>query len=129
MTPPSSAQAELWPALPCEAWKDTCTTLHLWTQIVGKVRLVQTPWLNHSWHATLYVTARGLTTSLIPHDGRAFQIDLDLIDHALLIRVSDGSERRLPLGHSVVRHPELVASAHSAARPEVQAENCPDPGR
>ena len=52
-----------WPALPLAAWKDTCETLHLWTQIVGKVRLKLTPWLNHSWHATLYVSARGLTTS------------------------------------------------------------------
>jgi len=62
-TPRNSAQAELWPALPYEDWKDTCTTLHLWTQIVGKVRLAQTPWANHSWHVTLYVTPRGLTTS------------------------------------------------------------------
>ena len=70
-TPRNSAQAELWPALPYEDWKDTCTTLHLWTQIVGKVRLAQTPWANHSWHVTLYVTPRGLTTSPIPYDGRA----------------------------------------------------------
>ena len=70
ITPRNSAQAELWPALPYEDWKDTCTTLHLWTQIVGKVRLAQTPWANHSWHVTLYVTPRGLTTSPIPYDGR-----------------------------------------------------------
>jgi hypothetical protein len=88
---------ESWPALPLDAWRDTCATLHLWTQIVGKVRLAQTPWINHSWHATLYVTARGLTTSPIPYEGQIFQIDFDFIDHALLIQTSDGAERRLAL--------------------------------
>ena len=83
-------------------------TLHLWTQIVGKVRLALTPWVNHSWHATLYVTARGLTTSLIPYGERAFQIDFDFIDHALLVRTSDGAERRLPLA------PRAVADFHDA---------------
>lgn len=96
--PPAGAQPGVWPALPYDAWRDACTTLHLWTQIAGKVRLALTPWVNHSWHATLYVTARGLTTSLIPYpDGRALQIDFDFIDHALLVRTSDGAERRLPL--------------------------------
>ena len=85
MKPSTGSQAETWPALPYQAWKDTCATLHLWTQIVGKIRLAQTPWVNHSWHVTLYVTPRGLTTSPIPYDGRAFQIDFDFIDHALLI--------------------------------------------
>jgi hypothetical protein len=92
----NTSSAEIWPALPYGAWRDTCATLHLWTQIVGKVRLAQTPWINHSWHATLYVTARGLTTLPIPYNNRAFEIDFDFIDHALLIRVSDGTER-LPL--------------------------------
>jgi Family of unknown function (DUF5996) len=67
MQPSSSSWTEVWPALPYGAWKDTCTTLHLWTQIVGKVRLAQTPWVNHSWHVTLYVTPRGLSTSGIPY--------------------------------------------------------------
>ena len=62
---PSSAHIELWPELPYEAWKDTSETLHLWTQIAGKIRLALTPWLNHSWHVPLYVTARGLSTSPI----------------------------------------------------------------
>src|SRR5881409_1312090 len=70
--------AETWPSLPLEAWSDTCATLHMWTQIVGKIRLTQSPWVNHSWHVTLYVTARGLTTSPIPHGTRMFQIDFDL---------------------------------------------------
>jgi hypothetical protein len=106
MQPPSSSQTELWPALPYENWKDSCTTLHLWTQIVGKVRLAQTPWVNHSWHVTLYVTPRGLTTSAIPYDGRAFRIDFDFIDHALLIQTSTGGERRLAL------EPRSVAEFH-----------------
>lgn len=109
MTQPSkSSGPALWPALPYDAWQDTCATLHLWTQIVGKVRLALTPWVNHSWHATLYVAARGLTTSLIPYEGRAFQIDFDFIDHALLIRTSDGPERRLPL------RPQPVCAFHDA---------------
>jgi hypothetical protein len=111
-TPRNSAQAELWPALPYEDGKDTCTTLHLWTQIVGKVRLAQTPWANHSWHVTLYVTPRGLTTSPIPYDGRAFQIDFDFINHALLIRTSDGGEKRMPLAPKPVAdfHDQLMAA-------------------
>ncbi|MGA7195714.1 DUF5996 family protein [Roseiarcus sp.] len=92
---PSNEDA--WPELPYAAWKDTCDTLHLWTQIVGKIRLAQTPWLNHSWHVTLYVTARGLTTSPIPYRERAFQIDFDFVDHVLWVRTSEGSFRRLPL--------------------------------
>ena len=83
--------ASPWPTLDYAAWKDTCATLHLWTQIVGKIRLAQTPWTNHSWHVTLYVTARGLTTSPIPDGARTFQIDFDFIDHRLLIETSDGA--------------------------------------
>jgi Family of unknown function (DUF5996) len=98
----SSAESDsLWPALPFAAWKDTCQTLHLWTQVIGKIRLSRTPWLNHSWHVTLYVTARGLTTSPIPADtstgARSFQIDFDFIDHVLWLRLSDGRFRRLML--------------------------------
>ena len=62
----TAARAEPWPSLPLEEWSDTAATLHMWMQIVGKVRLVQSPWVNHSWHVTLYVTARGLTTSPDP---------------------------------------------------------------
>ena len=86
-----------WPELPYAAWKDTCQTLHLWTQIVGKIRLARTPWLNHSWHVTLYVTARGLTTSPIPDGARTFQIDFDFVDHVLWIRTSDGHFRQVVL--------------------------------
>ncbi len=80
-----------WPPLPYDAWKDTCATLHLWTQIVGKIRLACTAWVNHSWHVTQYVTPRGLTTSAIPYGRRTFQIDMDFVDHALTISASDGA--------------------------------------
>src|SRR5258707_8974609 len=86
-----------WPELPTTAWRETCETLQLWTQIVGKIRLARTPWLNHSWHVTLYVSARGLTTSPIPDGARSFQIDFDFIDHMLWIRTSDGHFRQLVL--------------------------------
>ena len=91
-----------WPELPTAAWRETYETLHLWTQIVGKIRLARAPWLNHSWHVALYVTARGLTTSPIPDGVRTFQIDLDFVDHALRISTSDGATRQFALaGQSV----------------------------
>jgi len=86
-----------WPALPYEPWKDTLATLHLWTQIVGKVRLVRTPWINHQWHVPLYVTARGLGTSSIPAGERLFEIDFDFHRHTLDIVVSDGTSASLAL--------------------------------
>jgi hypothetical protein len=89
--------ADIWPALPFADWKETAATLHMWTQIVGKVRLALTPWVNHSWHITLYVTARGLTTSPMAHGSRSFEIEFDFVEHALLIRSSDGAQRELPL--------------------------------
>ena len=82
--PTPSHRGEFWPPLPYEEWQDTAKTLHLWTQIVGKVRLTLTPWINHSWHVTLYVTSRGLTTSPIPYGFYTFEIEFDLIDHRLL---------------------------------------------
>lgn len=91
-----------WPELPTAAWRDTAATLQLWTQIVGKIRLAKSPWLNHSWHVTLYVTARGLTTSPIPDGDRTFEIDFDFIDRALRVSTSDGAERQFALaGQSV----------------------------
>ena len=86
-----------WPELPTAAWRDTCATLQLWTQIVGKIRLAKSPWLNHSWHVALYVTPRGLTTSPVPDGPRSFQIDFDLIDHRLRISTSDGTQRGFAL--------------------------------
>ncbi len=97
MREPGAGAIERWPALPFEDWKDTAATLHMWTQIVGKVRLAQTPWINHSWHVTLYVTPRGLTTSSIPHGERTFQIDFDFLEHQLRVVTADGDSRTLPL--------------------------------
>jgi hypothetical protein len=88
---------DVWPELPYVAWKDTLETLHRWTQIVGKVRLRLTPWLNHSWHVALYVTARGLSTGPIPLNGRTLEIEFDFIDHVLWMRTSDGHFRQLVL--------------------------------
>ena len=86
-----------WPALPYEEWKDTLETLHRWTQIVGKVRLAQTPWINHSWHVPLYVTARGLTTSPVWYGSRTFEIAFDFLDHRLRIETDDGAEAQIAL--------------------------------
>jgi len=88
---------ELWPALPLEPWRDTYQTLHLWSQIVGKIRMEQTPWINHAWHVPLYVSARGLTTTLISYGARAFEIEFDFLDHRLDIRTSDGQRRSFSL--------------------------------
>ena len=92
-----SQPAAAWPELPYAAWKDTSTTLHLWTQIVGKVRLKLTPWLNHSWHVTLHVTARGLSTGPMPADGRELEIEFDFLDHVLWLRTTDGHFRQIML--------------------------------
>jgi hypothetical protein len=86
-----------WPPLPLSEWADTCDTLHLWTQVVGKVRLVLTPLVNHWWNVPLYVTSRGLSTSSIPHGVRTFEILFDFVDHQLRIETSDGATERIPL--------------------------------
>jgi hypothetical protein len=86
-----------WPGLPLEAWQDTYDTLHMWTQIVGKIRMTLTPLVNHWWNVTLYVTSRGLTTSPIPYRERSFEIQFDFIDHKLLIETSDGAVRSMAL--------------------------------
>jgi hypothetical protein len=97
-----------WPELPTAAWRDTYATLHLWTQIVGKIRLTKAPWLNHSWQVALYVTPRGLTTSPVPDGSRTFQVDFDFIDHVLQISTSDGAKRQFALAG------QSVASFHAA---------------
>src|SRR4051812_13713726 len=86
-----------WPPLAFAEWQETAMTLHMWTQIVGKIRLTLSPWINHSWHVTLYVTSRGLTTSPIPHGTSTFEIRFDFIDHELRILKSDGAARVLKL--------------------------------
>lgn len=110
MTKPHD-HASILPPLPYEEWKETCTTLHMWTQIVGKVRLALAPLENHWWNVTMYVTSRGLTTSLMPHGQRGLQIDFDFIDHVLVLRTTDGSARYVPLfARSVAEfHAEVMA--------------------
>src|SRR3982074_3223541 len=90
-------QSDSWPALPLAEWKDTYATLHMWTQIVGKVRLALSPPINHFWGTALYVTARGLTTSAIPYAHGAFEIQFDFIAHALEISTSRGERLSFPL--------------------------------
>jgi len=106
---------ELWPALPLAAWEPTRATLHMWTQIVGKVRLALSPHQNHWWQVPLYVSARGLTTSAIPYNGGVFEIEFDFVDHALVIRRGDGPARLLALAPKSVAafHAELMAALRS----------------
>ncbi len=93
----SRVEIERWPELPYADWKETVATLHRWTQIVGKIRLRQTRWINHSWHVTLRVTPRGLGTGSMPYGERSFQIDFDFLDHVLVVSTCDGESRTLSL--------------------------------
>ncbi len=123
----SNAPQAAWPELPTAAWRDTYATLHLWTQVIGKVRLVRSPWLNHSWHVALYVSARGLTTSPIPDGIRTFQIDFDFIDHVLRITTSDGAQRQFALaGHSVASFYAAVMAALAELGIEVTIDEVPN---
>jgi len=96
-----------WSDIPYEPWRDTCSALHLYLQIVGKYRIARTPWINHSWHATFYVNARGLTTSLVPDGPGGIEIVFDLLDHALVGAASDGRRAAFGLG------PMAVADLHA----------------
>jgi Family of unknown function (DUF5996) len=123
----SNAALASWPELPLAAWRETCETLHLWTQVVGKIRYARSPWLNHSWHVALYVTSRGLTTSPIPDGTRSFQIDFDFISHALRISTSDGAERQFALpGHSVASFYESVMAALAELGIRVSIDEMPN---
>ncbi|HUS63922.1 MAG TPA: DUF5996 family protein [Kofleriaceae bacterium] len=103
---------ETWPAIPFAAWRETCDTFHLYCQVIGKVRLALSPWVNHAWHATLYPTARGLTTSLVPHGSRVFEIEVDLPAAELVISTGDGAQQRLELAARSVAafHQELLGA-------------------
>src|SRR5258708_12303946 len=92
-----------WPVIRFAEWQDTCATLHMWTQVVGKIRLAQTPLVNHGWNVPLYVSARGLTTTAMPYQDRIFEIEFDFIEHKLLIECSEGVSKTLLL------HPKPVA--------------------
>jgi Family of unknown function (DUF5996) len=96
-----------WPELPLDAWKDTCATVHMWTQIVGKVRLALSPHINHWWEVPLYVNSRGLTTSPIPYANRAFEVQFDFLEHRLFITVNDGQAKSIPL------RPQSVAAFYA----------------
>ena len=95
-----------WPALPLKSWQDTYSTLHMWTQIVGKVRLALTPVVNHWWNVPLYLSARGLTTSQMPHKNGSIELWFDFLDHQLVLETSDGLRKTLPL------RPQTVADFH-----------------
>lgn len=132
MTNPNNEKATAWPSLPLDDWSDTYATLHMWTQIVGKIRLVQSPPINHWWHSALYVTPRGLTTSPIPYGRRVFEIDFDFIDHALSIADSDGAVVKIGLTPRSVAdfYQELTARLHSMGiRVEIHArpDEVPNP--
>jgi len=116
MAPTVADQPECWPALPLDSWKDTCATLHMWTQIVGKVRLRLTPLVNHWWNVPLYVNARGLTTSRIPYGERAFELWFDFIRHELVLETTDGLRATLALAPRSVAefYGEFMAMLRSA---------------
>ena len=105
---PTATSLPAWPELPYLAWRDTYATLHLWSQVVGKIRLALTPWINHSWHVALYVSTRGLTTSPIPYQQRSFEIEFDFLAQTLTLSVSDGGIRRIPLA------PQSVAQFYAS---------------
>ncbi len=111
--------ADVWPPLPLQDWKDTYATLHMWTQIVGKIRLAQTPPFNHWWNVTLYVTSRGLTTSAMPYDDRIFEMEFDFLDHNLLIKSSDGGSKAVRL------YPRSVADFYREALAALQSLRIP----
>ena len=130
----SESRSEIWPSLPLNEWQDTYATLHMWTQIVGKIRLAQTPLVNHWWNTTLYLTSRGLTTSPVPYNTRTFQMDFDFIDHRLLINTSDGLTKSLALAPRSVANfygdvldtlSSLGIVVHIHAKPDEVAEPTP----
>jgi hypothetical protein len=121
----------VWPKIPLEAWQETCSALHLYTQVVGKYRLARTPWGNHSWHATFYVNARGLTTSLIP-DGPGIEIIFDLINSAVIGEAADGRRAEITLGSMSVaefhtRFRELVSRLGGMPEFHDRPNEVPDP--
>jgi hypothetical protein len=122
----------MWPDIPYEPWRETCIALHLYTQIVGKYRLARTPWVNHSWHATLYVNARGLTTSIIPDGKVGAEIAFDLLDHAIVGTSTDGRRAGFPLGPMSVaefhaRFLDLIRQLGGTAEFDARPNEVPNP--
>jgi hypothetical protein len=113
--PGAFGNAEMWPPLALAQWQDTCATLHLWTQVVGKIRLALTPLVNHWWNVPLYLSARGLTTSPIPYRDQPFELCFDFVDHQLVLQMSNGSRKMLPL------HPMSVADFYQEVMRMMQA--------
>ena len=123
---PQSNAADTWPALPLAEWEETRATLHMWTQIVGKIRLALAPSCNHWWHVPLYVTTRGLTTSPMPYGTRALEIDFDFLDHQLVLQASDGGRHTVPLtAQSVADFYHQTMDALRALRMEVSIWTTP----
>ena len=123
----NSTTEEIWPALPFAEWKETAKTLHMWTQVIGKVRLALSPWTNHSWHVTLYLTARGLTTSPIPFRDRILEIRFDFVSHELRLLTSDGGLKTIPLrSQSVAQLYHAVMDALRSLEIEVQINTTPN---
>lgn len=112
---PSSDLPACWPSLPFNSWQDTCATLHMWTQIVGKIRLRLTPLVNHWWNVPLYVSSRGLTTSGIPYGERSFELRFDFIGHNLVLETNDGAVETLKL------EPQAVAEFYQKVTAMLQS--------
>jgi hypothetical protein len=125
--PAMNPSSDAWPELPLAAWQDTYDTLHMWTQIVGKIRMTLTPLVNHYWNATLYMSARGLTTSAIPYPRGVFEIEFDLIGHKLVIGTSEGDIRAMELApRTVADFYAEVMSTLAALKIDVQIHAQPD---
>ena len=121
-----SSTLERWPELPFAAWKETCETLHMWTQIVGKIRLACSPYVNHWWQVPLYVTARGLTTSPMLYQKGIFEMTFDFIDHLLLIQTSEDHFKVVPLfARSVAEFYQELFSVLQALGIHVQINTLP----
>jgi hypothetical protein len=121
----------IWPDIPFEAWRETCSALHLYCQVVGKYRLARAPWVNHSWHATFYVDARGLTTSLVP-DASGIEIRFDFLSHAVIGEAADGRRAEIPLVPMSVaefhaRFRELIERLGGLAQFDGRPNEIPDP--
>ena len=128
---PTADHPARWSPLPSDDWLDTLETLHLWTQVVGKVRMAHAPWLNHSWSVPLYVSPRGLRTSLVPYGGEGFELAFDVVGHDLELTTTTGEVRRIPLENRTVAdfHAAVLDAMASVGMPtEISSMPCEIPG-